>query len=107
MIVTVFRNRLRPDAQDDYTATARRMSDLADTMPGHLSHKTFVAEDGERVTLVEFATEDDQRRWATHAEHLQAQSKGRSAFYSEFRLQVCTVLRETRFSRDPEGHRDA
>lgn len=107
MILTVFRNRLRPEAQAEYSSTAQRMSALADTMPGHVSHKTFVAEDGERVTLVEFATEEDQRRWATHAEHMQAQAQGRNAFYAEFSLQVCSVLRETRFHRDPGGRDDA
>jgi len=30
------------------------MGELARSMPGYLSHKGFVADDGERVTLVEF-----------------------------------------------------
>ena len=57
MILTVFRSRLRPEAQAEYGELAPQMSKLARSMPRYKSHKVFVAEDGERLTLVEF--EDD------------------------------------------------
>ena len=97
MVVTIFRSRLRPEAQEEYAPWAERMSALARTMPGHFSHKTFVAEDGERLTLVEFASQEAQRAWGRHPEHVAAQAKGRSAFYSEYCIQVCAVQREARF----------
>jgi len=96
MIVTVFRSRLRADAPD-YPDWAARMSALAKTMPGYVSHKGFVAEDGERVTIVEFESEAAQRAWAANAEHREAQKLGRTSFYSEYRIQVCTVQRDHRF----------
>ncbi len=73
------------------------MSELAKTMPGYISHKGFVADDGERVTLVEFESEAAQRAWAMHPEHLVAQRKGRQDFYSEFRIQICTVQRQREY----------
>jgi heme-degrading monooxygenase HmoA len=99
MVVTVFRSRLREEARADYLAMAQRMSELARTMPGYRSHKVFVAEDGERVTLVEFDDEAGQREWATHLEHVAAKKTGRESFYSEYSLQVCSVTRDTRFRR--------
>ena len=96
MVLTVFRNRLRPGAKD-YPEMAARMSELAKSMPGYVSHKTFAAEDGERVTIVEFESEEAQRAWRMHPEHIEAQKKGRQEFYSEFRLQICSVQRETVF----------
>ncbi|WP_321874138.1 antibiotic biosynthesis monooxygenase family protein [Burkholderia ubonensis] len=95
MIVTVFRSRLNPDAQDEYKQWASRMSTLAADMPGYISHKGFVAEDGERVTIVEFESEEGMRAWATHPEHVAAKKKGRSVFFTEFRVQVCNVVRDT------------
>jgi len=41
MIVTVFRSRLNPDVGEEYTEMAVRMSELAKTMPGYISHKSF------------------------------------------------------------------
>ena len=97
MILTVFRSRLRDENRDAYMALAPRMSELARTMPGYVSHKSFVAEDGERVTLVEFADEASQRAWARQAEHRAAQTQGRESFYAEYSLQICEVVRESRF----------
>jgi heme-degrading monooxygenase HmoA len=64
-------------------------------MPGYISHKGFAADDGERVTIVEFESEEAQRAWATHPDHLEAQRKGRKDFYREFRVQVCILQRQS------------
>lgn len=97
MIITVFRSRLRPECLAEYNDTVRRMSELARAMPGYVSHKSFTAEDGERVTIVEFADEASQKAWATHAGHVTAKARGRAAFYSEYSLQICNVTREMRW----------
>jgi heme-degrading monooxygenase HmoA len=99
MIVTVFRSRLRPEAADEYMQWSARMSELARGMPGYISHKGFVAPDGERVTIVEFEDEESLRGWSRHSEHLEAKKKGRADFYSEYRIQVCTVQRQSDFPR--------
>jgi len=97
MVLTVFRSRLREESRADYQAEAARMSALAPTMPGYRSHKTFIADDGERVTIVEFEDAASQRAWAMQPEHQAAQRQGREAFYSEYSLQICEVVRESRF----------
>jgi heme-degrading monooxygenase HmoA len=97
MVVTLFRNRLKPDANPEYSQWAERMGALATTMPGYISHKVFTAEDGERVTIVEFADEEGQRVWSTNAQHQEAKAKGRANFYTEYRLQVCSVIRDRSF----------
>ena len=58
MIVTVFRSRLMPGVREDYVARVDRMVEIAATMPGYISHKGFFAEDGERVSIVEFESEE-------------------------------------------------
>jgi heme-degrading monooxygenase HmoA len=63
-------------------------------MPGFVSIKTFVADDGERVSIVEFASADAQQAWRQHPAHLEAQRLGREKFYSEYRIQVCMVERD-------------
>ena len=41
MIVTVFRSRLKPGLREDYVALANRMKELAQTIPGYISHRIF------------------------------------------------------------------
>jgi heme-degrading monooxygenase HmoA len=100
MIVTVFRSRLKSDGQDEYSEFAARMNELAQAMPGYVSHKIFTAADGERVTIVEFDSKEHLQAWSGHPEHAKAKKRGREAFYSEYRIQVCEVLRESAFRAD-------
>ncbi len=94
MILTIFRSRLRPEHLDEYREVAERIHALAVAMPGFVSIKTFTAEDGERVSIVEFATREAHNAWRDHPEHREAQRLGRERFYSEFSIRVCEVVRE-------------
>lgn len=93
MIVTVFRHRLNPATRDEYAELLTRIVELSKTIPGYVSQKRFTADDGERVTIVEFATEEGQRLWATHPEHVEAMKLGHQRLYSDFKIQVCDVRR--------------
>jgi heme-degrading monooxygenase HmoA len=99
MIVVVFRSRLNPEHQAEYMEWAGRMSMLAKGIPGHVSHKGFTAQDGERVTIVEFETEEGMRTWAAHPEHVAAKKKGRNNFFSEYSVKICHLQRESAFPR--------
>lgn len=100
-VVTVFRSRLRPDA-DAYADHAARMSDLARTMPGYVEHKVFTAADGERVTLVTFADRPSHDAWGRHPEHREAQRAGVREYYEEYSISVGEVDRASAWSR-PSG----
>jgi heme-degrading monooxygenase HmoA len=97
MIVTVFRSRLRPGMREEYVALVNRMAEIAATMPGYVSHKGFFADDGERVTIVEFEHEEGMHAWRTNPEHRAAQKLAREKYYTEYHVQVCTLARESRF----------
>lgn len=97
MVVTIFRNRLRPEASEAYAELAPQMVALAKEQPGFISMKTYTATDGERVTIAEFESEEAILAWRNHSEHLLAQERGRAELYSEYRSTICEVLRESTF----------
>jgi heme-degrading monooxygenase HmoA len=97
-VVTVFRSRLRPDA-DGYAEHARRISELATTMPGYVDHKAFTATDGERVTVVTFADQESHDAWRVQADHRDAQRAGIRDYYSSYSIQVATVTKAHRFDQ--------
>ena len=100
MVVIVFRSKLRSEHESEYGAVAERMLELARQAPGFVAFKSFVAEDGERVSLVDFESGDAARKWGDHAEHRDAQQLGRERFFSEYTIKVCQPLRTAEFSRD-------
>ena len=94
-MVVVFRARRTPEGLGDrYASENKRMAEIATKMAGYISHKGYVAEDGERLTLFEWEIPETLRAWATHPEHVPVKQLGRERFYTEYRLQVCEVVRE-------------
>jgi heme-degrading monooxygenase HmoA len=99
MVITIFRSRLRPEHHQEYERWAARMENLASGMPGFISIKTYTAQDGERVSIVEFQSEETLDAWRDQPDHRQAQELGKKSFYSEYRIQVCQPVRDYRFPR--------
>ena len=97
MILTVFRSRLNEASREGYDQQVGITAALAEKAVGFLGHKMFVAEDGERITLVEFDSMENQRAWSLSSEHKLAAIAGRKGFYSHYTIQVCTVLRQSSF----------
>lgn len=96
-VVTIFRNRLEAGAESEYASVAPRISELASQMHGFLDAKTFVAADGERVTVVTFADQASHEAWRNHPEHRDVQHRGITEFYSEYSIQVAAVTYSNHF----------
>jgi len=101
LVVTIFRSRLRPEAVLEYEEMAARMRSLAEQISGFIAIKTFTAPDGERVSIVEFETQEAHQAWRQHPDHREAQRLGRERFYSEFSIQVMEEPRSYSFKTDP------
>ncbi|MDP1794833.1 MAG: antibiotic biosynthesis monooxygenase [Acidimicrobiales bacterium] len=98
-VVTVFRSRLRADAYDNgYAERAAEMVARAKQNPGFLEHKSFTADDGERVSIVRFASQEAHEEWASDNGHREVQQQGRNEFYEEYSIQVADVRRERAWS---------
>jgi heme-degrading monooxygenase HmoA len=93
MVITIFRSRLRLESVHEYQPLAARMLELAQSMPGFHSFKTFTADDGERVSIIEFDSLPQLDAWRDHREHKKAQELGRTKFYAEYKIHVCTTIR--------------
>lgn len=96
MRYTLFYNRLRdrgPDGATEYSQHSDMLERrVAQEFPGFVDTKTFVAEDGERLTIVRFRSQEAQAAWAADAIHRQAQQRGREEYYDEYRLTICEEL---------------
>ena len=96
-VVTIFRSRLNSGVDDAYSEMSARMAELARRMPGYVEHKSFRADDGERVTIVTFADMASHEAWRRHPDHVAAQQAGRDSFYAEYRVEVAEVRRSYGF----------
>ncbi len=95
----MFRSRLRADAHPRYAEHAAEISALATSMPGYVDHKSFTADDGERVTVVTFDDAASQEAWRRQVDHAAAQRAGIESYYERYSIQVTTVTRVSQFTR--------
>ena len=107
-VVTVFRSRLRDDAEaNGYGELAADMEDRARVMPGFVDFKTFVAPDGERLSIVVFDTLAHHDAWRDDPEHRSAQQRGHETFYREYTISVCCEVRRRHFDTADTLHIEA
>ena len=99
-VVTVFRNRLHAASVDDYQAELVEVVELARSMPGFVETKTFVADDGERATIVTFADAVAHAGWRDHPRHREAQRNGIASYYDEYSIAVGETSYASSFRRD-------
>jgi len=98
MVITLFKVRMKPGVDTgEYGARVANLLGHAQKIPGFRSIKGYRAEDGEELILVEFENEQSLKQWREHPEHRVAQDLGRSTYYSEYQVQICTPIRESSF----------
>jgi len=102
-MIVVFRNRVREGLEEEFGKRSAEIYELALKMPGLVSSKDFVAADGERVAIIEFRGAEELEAWRVQSEHHQAQQQGRERYFSEYSLQVCSLVRESRFTATSEA----
>ena len=96
MVVVTFRNRFAPGTdQQEYGQRAGKLFEIVSAMPGFRGIRSYAAEDGEQLSLIEFDSHESLAAWRDHAEHRIAQELGKQKYYSEYHLQICELVRES------------
>jgi heme-degrading monooxygenase HmoA len=83
----------RSDGDQGYSATADRMVELARAQPGFLGVESARGANGFGITVSYWVDEDAVTTWKQHAEHLIAQERGRSQWYTHYEIRVTRVER--------------
>ena len=103
MYLVVFRSRKHADHDAAaYARDAQRMVELASAQTGFLSVKTYAADDGETVTISEWATREAAKAWRAHREHTPVQGEGRQSYYSQYTMFTCLDPQVTQFGANED-----
>ena len=96
MVVVTFRNRFAPGIdQQEYGQRVGKLFEIVSAMPGFRGIRSYAAEDGEQLSLIEFESLESLAAWRDHAEHRIAQELGKQKYYAEYHLQICDLVRES------------
>ncbi|WP_428035350.1 antibiotic biosynthesis monooxygenase family protein [Amphritea sp.] len=92
MYAVIFRAEVA-QLDEEYSQMATRMRELALQEYGCLEF-TAVTEGANEIAISYWDSLEQIRAWKQNAEHLTAQAKGRSHWYSAYRVQIVEVVRE-------------
>jgi heme-degrading monooxygenase HmoA len=98
MMLILFRSKLLPTAGEDYGTMAAEMEAHARSFDGFVDVKAYLAEDGERLTVVWWQDAESLARWKNDARHRVAQQTGRARWYEYYRMDVAEIVRQTEFT---------
>lgn len=99
-LMTVFRSRRREESESTYRRLSEELQAAARSVPGFVDFKSFVAEDGEQVSLVTFANLEAHQVWRNDPRHRKAMKVGREEFYSQYSVQVGECTHVSQWRRD-------
>ncbi len=87
---------LRTEGDNGYAAMAEEMEQLAQQQPGYLGIESARNELG--ITVSYWASLEAIKNWKANLDHLEAQKKGRTTWYSQYKVRICKVEREYEFT---------
>ena len=98
----MFRSRRRAGTEDAYGPLSEAMLTAARAQPGFVDFATFEGADGERVSIITFATPEAHAAWRDDPAHRVAQRRGRDQLYDRYSIQVGTCSRAASWDRPPD-----
>lgn len=90
----------RTDGDHGYGAMAEEMVALAAKQPGYLGVESARGADGFGITNSFWADEASIRAWKAEVDHLEAQRRGRTEWYSAYAVRVGRIERAYGMGRD-------
>jgi heme-degrading monooxygenase HmoA len=83
--------------REGYEEMSERMVELAAAQPGFVGIESARGSDGMGLTVSYWESLEAIRAWKAQAEHQQAQARGRSDWYTWYRIRICRVEGEYGF----------
>ena len=95
-VAVIFELTPAPGRTQDYLDLAAGLADEVGKFDGFISIERFesITRPGNFVSISFWRDEEAVRKWRNVQKHREAQAKGRGGIFSEYRLRVCTVLRD-------------
>ncbi|WP_340077044.1 antibiotic biosynthesis monooxygenase [Leptobacterium sp. I13] len=88
---------IRTQGDNSYATMAQQMEKLARQQPGFLGVEN--ARDEVGITISYWESKEAITNWKQHTDHLFAQQKGKTAWYSWYKVRICLVEREYEFTK--------
>ncbi len=96
MHVVIFEVQPKPGREKDYLAIAQSLRAELEKIDGFISVERFASlyNEGKILSLSFWRDEAAVRQWREHAQHREAQQRGREDIFADYRIRVASVMRD-------------
>ena len=95
MYYAVIFTSTRTEVEAGYTEMAIKMVELAKAQPGFIGMESARSEIG--ITVSYWENLEAIKNWKANMEHLEAQEKGKTTWYKNYKVRIAKVEREYEF----------
>ena len=95
MYYAVIFTSTRTEVEAGYAEMATKMVELAKAQPGFIGMESARSEIG--ITVSYWESLEAIKNWKANMEHLEAQEKGRTTWYKNYKVRIAKVEREYEF----------
>ena len=95
MYYAVIFTSTRTEVEAGYAEMAIKMVELAKAQPGYIGMESARSEIG--ITVSYWESLDAIKNWKANMEHLEAQEKGKTTWYKNYKVRIAKVEREYEF----------
>lgn len=95
MYYAVIFTSTRTEVEAGYAEMATKMVELAKAQPGYIGMESARSEIG--ITVSYWESLEAIKNWKANMEHLEAQEKGKTTWYKNYKVRIAKVEREYEF----------
>lgn len=95
MYYAVIFTSTRTEIDSGYAEMANKMVELAKAQPGYIGMESARSEIG--ITVSYWESLEAIQKWKANLDHLEAQEKGKTTWYKNYKVRIAKVEREYEF----------
>ena len=95
MYYVVIFTSTRTEIEAGYAEMANKMVELAKAQPGYIGMESARSEIG--ITVSYWESLEAIQKWKANLDHLEAQEKGKTTWYKNYKVRIAKVEREYEF----------
>ncbi|KPN95415.1 antibiotic biosynthesis monooxygenase [Lysinibacillus sp. ZYM-1] len=84
---------------EDYGKMAEVIDTLAKQQPGFLRVESVRNEEGKGITVSYWESLEAIQAWKANAKHLTAQQLGKEKWYTNYKVEICQVMKDYSFEK--------
>ncbi|PFZ90036.1 antibiotic biosynthesis monooxygenase family protein [Bacillus wiedmannii] len=93
----IFTSQRTEHNSERYESMSDNLVELVKTQPGFIRIESVRDNEGYGITISYWESLEAIQRWKANTVHQVAQQKGKETWYSQYNVQICTVVRDYSF----------